>query len=90
VGWIGGEVGCTGGFVGGTGVFTTTVAGAKVEAGIEVAPDCGSAVRGVAVSMKKRIGVDEGVLVNVKVTVGVTVGVFVLVGVGPVAVGNGP
>jgi hypothetical protein len=71
-------------------VLTTPVAGARVEAGIEVAPDGGSAVRGVAVSMKKRIGVDEGVVVNVKVAVGVTVRVFVMVGVGPVAVGNGP
>jgi hypothetical protein len=71
-------------------VFTTTDVGGGGEAGIDVEPICGINVRGVAVSMKKRIGVDEGVLVNVNVTVGVTVRVFVMVGVGPVAVGNGP
>jgi acyl-[acyl carrier protein]--UDP-N-acetylglucosamine O-acyltransferase len=71
-------------------VFTTTAVGARVEAGIDVGPVCGINVRGVAVSMKKRMGVDEGVVVNVSVTVGVIVRVFVMVGVGPVAVGNGP
>jgi hypothetical protein len=72
--------GCTGGFVGGIGV----------DAGIEVLPVRGSGVRGVAVSMKNRMGVDEGVVVKVKVGLGVIVRVFVMVGVGPVAVGNGP
>jgi hypothetical protein len=62
----------------------------EVDAGIKVVPVCGSGVRGVAVSMKKRMGVDEGVVVKVKVGLGVTVRVFVIVGVGPVAVGNGP
>jgi hypothetical protein len=61
-----------------------------VDAGIKVVPECGSGVRGVAVSMKKRMGVEEGVVVNVNVVVGVTVRVFVMVGVGPVAVGKGP
>jgi hypothetical protein len=72
--------------VGGMGVLTTTA----VDAAIDVEPVCGINVRGVAVSMKKRMGVDEGVIVNVKVGLGVTVRVFVMVGVGPVAVGNGP
>jgi len=79
VGWTGGEVDWTGGF-----------AGIGVEAGIEVEPLCGTNVRGVAVSMKKRIGVGEGVLLGVTVGVGVMVRVFVIVGVGPVAVGKGP
>ena len=61
-----------------------------VGAEIEVAPTFGMGVRGVAVSMKKRIGVGVGVLLGVIVAVGVTVGVFVIVGVGPVAVGKGP
>jgi len=90
VGWPGGEVGGTGGFVGGIGVFATTAVGTLAEAGIKVVPVRGINVRGVAVSMKKRIGVDDGVVVNVNVAVGVTVRVFVMVGVGPVAVGNGP
>ena len=72
--------------MGGMGVLTTTA----VDTGIDVEPVCGINVRGVAVSMKKRMGVDEGVVVNVKVGLGVTVRVFVIVGVGPVAVGNGP
>ena len=79
-----------GGFVGGTGVLIKTKVGASVEPGIAVMPVLGIAVRGVAVSMKKRIGVGEDVVVNVTVAVGVTVGVFVTVGVGPVAVGKGP
>ena len=90
VGWTGGEAGWTGGLVGGIGVFPTTDVGGGAEVEIDVGPVCGINVRGVAVSMKKRIGVDEGVSVNVNVTVGVTVRVFVMVGVGPVAVGNGP
>jgi hypothetical protein len=81
-----GEVGWAGGFVGAIGVFTKTA----VDAGIKVVPECGSGVRGVAVSMKKRIGVEEGVVVNVNVGLGVTVRVFVMVGVGPVEVGKGP
>jgi hypothetical protein len=67
-------------------VFATTA----VEAEIRVEPVLGSGVRGVAVSMKNRMGVDDGVVVNVKVGLGVTVRVFVMVGDGPVAVGNGP
>ena len=67
-------------------MFATT----DVDAGIKVVPVCGRGVRGVAVSMKKRNGVDEGVVVNVNVGLGVTVRVFVIVGVGPVAVGKGP
>ena len=76
--------------MGGTGVLIKTAVGASVEPGIEVMPVLGIKVRGVAVSMKKRMGVEEGVVVNVTVAVGVTVGVFVMVGVGPVAVGKGP
>ena len=47
-------------------------------------------MRGVAVSMKNRIGVVVGVLLGVKLGVGVTVGVLVTVAVGPVGVGKGP
>jgi hypothetical protein len=79
-----------GGLVGGIGVFTTTDVGARGDGAIEVLPGCARGVRGVEVSMKKRIGVEEAVIVNVNVAVGVTVGVFVIVGVGPVAVGKGP
>jgi hypothetical protein len=71
-------------------VFSTTAVDARAEAGIKVTPTCGMTVRGVAVSIKKRMGVEEGVVVNVNVGLGVTVRVFVMVGVGPVAVGNGP
>ena len=59
-------------------------------AGIEVDSLCGTRVRGVAVSMKKRSGVGVGVSLGVIVGVGVIVRVFDAVGVGPVAVGNGP
>ena len=76
--------------MGGKGVLMESAVGAKVMPGIEVMPALEIAVRGVAVSMKKRMGVEEGVLVNVEVAVGVTVRVFVMVGVGPVAVGKGP
>lgn len=74
-------------FIDWTGVLGT---GANVDAGIKVVRVCGIAVRGVAVSMKKRKGVGEGVVVGVIVGVGVTVRVFDAVGVGPVAVGKGP
>lgn len=82
MGWTGGKVGWASGSVGG--ICT------DVEAGIEVLAEGGIAVRGVAVSMKKRRGVGEGVLLGVTVGVGVSVRVFVMVGVGPVAVGKGP
>lgn len=75
-----------GGLVGGIGVLTWTAVGA----GGKVLPVCGTNVRGVAVSIKNRKGVEEGVVVNVSVGEGVTVRVFVTVGVGPVAVGKGP
>ena len=64
--------------------------GARADGAIEVLPAGARGVRGVEVSMKKRMGVEEAVMVNVNVAVGVTVGVFVIVGVGPVAVGKGP
>ena len=83
-------MGWKGAFVGGIGVLIKIAVGAKVEPGIEVMPMLGIAVRGVAVSRKKRIGVGVGVLLGVMVAVGVTVRVFVIVGVGPVAVGKGP
>jgi hypothetical protein len=84
VGWTGGGADV---FIDCTGVLGT---GANVDAGIKVVPLCGIAVRGVAVSMKKRKGVGEDVVVGVIVGVGVTVRVFDAVGVGPVAVGKGP
>jgi hypothetical protein len=65
-------------------------AGIGVDPEIDVASLFGRGVRGVAVLMKKRKGVDVGVTLGVNVGVGVTVRVFVIVGVGPVAVGNGP
>jgi len=83
VGWAGGEVGWDGGaevFVGRAGGLIT----------IEVACRPGIGVRGVAVSIKKRNGVDVAVFVGVMVSVSVRVGVLVTVGVGPVAVGKGP
>jgi hypothetical protein len=76
--------------VAGTVVLIKVAVSARVEPGIEVMPVLGIAVRGVAVSIKKRMGVEEAVVVNVSVGVGVTVRVFVIVGVGPVAVGKGP
>jgi hypothetical protein len=64
--------------------------GTRIEGETKAVPACGSSVRGVAVLMKKRMGVEEAVVVNVKVGVGVRVRVFVMVGEGPVAVGKGP
>jgi hypothetical protein len=64
--------------------------GADVDAATEVAARFGRGVRGVGVSMKKRRGVGEGVMLAVIVGVGVTVRVFVMVGEGPVTVGKGP
>jgi hypothetical protein len=61
-----------------------------VEAGTKVESLCGTNVRGVAVSMKKRRGVGVDVSLGVRVGVGVMVRVFEAVGVGPVAVGKGP
>ena len=76
--------------MGGIGVLIKLAVGARVEPGIEVMRGLGIAVRGVAVSIKKRIGVGVGVLLGVIVAVAVSAGVFVIVAVGPVAVGKGP
>lgn len=53
-------------------------------------PSLAIGVRGVAVSIKYRMGVSVGVTLGVTVGVNVSVGVLEGVGVGPVGVGNGP
>jgi len=76
--------------VGWAGGFVAAGGGGRVGPGIEFGSLLGTRVRGVAVWMKKRLGVRVGVLVGVTVGVGVMVGVFEAVEVGRVPVGNGP